>query len=792
MDALDILKKLSLDEKLLLLTGKDFWSLPAIPAFNLESITITDGPHGLRKQMVEGELDLSKSIPSTCFPTASALASSWDIQLLKEVGEALGEVCLNEDVSVILGPGMNIKRHPLGGRNFEYFSEDPVLSGNLAASMIEGIQSKNVGACVKHFAVNNQETMRMTVNAVVDERTLREVYLKSFEIAVKKAKPWTLMSAYNRINGDYAGENKKLLTDILRDEWGFDGLVMTDWGANNDPVKALKSGLNLEMPSNQSSLIYRLKKALKSGDITKDVIDQRVLKNIELIVKSNKTLKENYPLFDAFKHHLLAKKAASNSMVLLKNEHNILPLDINKQVLLVGQFAKYPRYQGSGSSLIQPIQLTNAYDAFKEVLRDQLTYAKGYHLNTEEIDYTLIEEAMLLAENVDVVFLMVGLPDDYEIESCDREHIDLPGNHQILIEKLSRLNKPLIVSLSNGAPVRIPCIQEIDCIIEQYLSGEASGEALADIVFGRVSPSGKLAETFPNHLDELPAHKNFPGKDKQVEYREGPMIGYKAYDIQNIKPMFCFGYGLTYTTFAYKDFNVYNDIEGKRIIIKGTIKNTGSYKAKEIVQVYVSKPKSIVFRPEKSLQTFKKVEINPQEEVIVQMEIPYDDLKIYQKAYLLETGEYVIKIGSSSQDIHFEFFVSIMSNDQLIEESHKNYKELLMNNEAISSDVFETILGYSIPQIIQSKKYHMNSTLGEIKHLKVGKYLYGMIEKQMMGSSLENDKNIVKMMRKLIDEMPIRTLVNFSQGKLSYKRAQGLIDVLNKHFIKGMFKIIVG
>ncbi|MDA3931446.1 MAG: glycoside hydrolase family 3 C-terminal domain-containing protein, partial [Tenericutes bacterium] len=553
--AKEIVMSLSLDDKIKLLSGKNFWYLHGIPESGLKSIMVTDGPHGLRKQKDSGDhLGIANSYPATCFPTASALASTWNKELIYKVGETLGDECLSEEVSVLLGPGINIKRHPLCGRNFEYFSEDPYLTGKLATAFINGVQSKGIGTSLKHFAVNNQETMRMAVDTIVDERSYRELYLKAFEMAVKDSQPWTVMSSYNKINGVYASENKGLLQDILKDEWKHEGLVVTDWGANSDRVKGLIAGQELEMPGNKNIHGKTIKKAIDKGIITEKLLNDRVELIVDLIIKSNETLQKKHIKYDKDKHHLFAKKVAHESIVLLKNDDDILPIDKKEKIALIGAFAKKPRYQGSGSSLINPTKLSNAYTAFLEVYGDELLYADGYDLSTDEVDDSLINEALNIINKADKVIIMAGLTDSYESEGFDRDHLDLPMNHNALIKAIAKNHKQVIVCLSNGSPVRMPWLNDVNATIEQYLTGQASGDALVDILLGKVNPSGKLAETFPNTLEEIPSSKYFPGKPRQVIYKEGLYVGYRAYNKLQIKPLFDFGYGLSYTSFEYSDF----------------------------------------------------------------------------------------------------------------------------------------------------------------------------------------------------------------------------------------------
>ncbi|MFP4478377.1 MAG: beta-glucosidase [Candidatus Izemoplasmatales bacterium] len=788
-----IVKSLSLDEKIRLLSGKNFWFLHGIPKADLESIMVTDGPHGLRKQKDSGDhLGIGNSYPATCFPTASALAATWNKELLEKVGATLAEECLSEKVSVLLGPGINIKRHPLCGRNFEYFSEDPYLTGALATAYIKGVQAKGIGTSLKHFAVNNQETMRMAVDTIVDERSLRELYLKAFEMAVKDSQPWTVMSSYNKINGIYASENKKLLDHILKDEWGHDGLVITDWGANSDRVKGLIAGQELEMPGNKNLHGKALKKAFEDGTISQELLDKRVEKVVELLIKSNQTLSEKHPEYDKDKHHDFAKEVAHESIVLLKNDDLLLPINKKEKIALIGAFAKKPRYQGSGSSLINPTRLSTAYAGLVEVFGDELLYADGYDLSTDEVDDALIKEALNVIHQADKVIIMAGLTDAYESEGFDRDHLDLPMNHNALIDAISKAHPNVIVCLSNGGPVRMPWLKNIKGLVEQYLTGQASGQALVDILLGKVNPSGKLAETFPNEVSEIPSTHNFPGRPRQVLYKEGLYVGYRAYDKMQVKPLFDFGYGLSYTSFEYSDFLINNDSKKRMVKVNLNISNTGDILGKEIVQVYVGKKDSLVYRPIRVLKAFEKVTLKAGETKTLSLTISYDDLKIYQKGFKLEGGPYTISIGASSRDIKYQEIISIQSDDEIVDDGLEVYKHF--NKETnICDREFEDLLGHKIPDYPSIKPYTLNSTIGEIRKTFIGQRIYKVMYKKMSHiiESEENDTTR-KMIEKSIHEMPFRSLVVFSGGELSLKKAKGMLDLMNKRFIRGILRIIFG
>ncbi len=787
-----IVSQLSLEEKIGLCSGDDFWHLKGIQRLDLPRIMVTDGPHGLRKQAENADhLGMFGSVPSTCFPTAVGLASSWDDDLIYSLGEKLAEECITEKVSVILGPGANIKRHPLCGRNFEYFSEDPFLTGKLAANLINGIQSKGIGTSMKHFVANNQETMRMGVDALVDERTLREIYLKGFEIAVKDAQPWTVMCSYNKLNGTYLSENKRILDDVLKKEWGHKGLVMTDWGACNNRVDGLIAGQELEMPGSNGIHDQKIMKAIKDGKLSEEVLDERVSRVVELILKSKETLNKENSQFDKEEHHAFARKAAADTIVLLQNKDNILPLNKDNTVALIGEFAKTPRYQGSGSSLINPLKLTKAYDAFKAVLGDKLLYAPGYSIKNDIIEDSLISEAIEIAKKADVVVLMVGLTDLFESEGFDRSHLNIPNNHLHLVDEITKVNKNIIITLSNGSPVLMPWKDNVKGIIEQYLGGQASGEALCDVVFGTVNPSGKLAETFPNSLTEFPSNQNFPGLPRQEEYREGLYVGYRYYDSANVEPLFPFGYGLSYTEFKYSDLKVSMD---KAIEVSFTITNTGKVAGKEIAQVYISFDNSAVYRPEKELKGYQKISLKPGEAKPVKLVIPLSSLEIYNvDSFKLEGGEYIVKVGKSSKEIVLKETISIKSSSKIIADNLNAYKNIDNSFEPSKAD-FEGMYGKEVPAYPNIKPYNLNSVFNELKATFVGKMLHKMITKQFVNMLGDGEKNeaMLKMMESMVDEMPFRSMVTFSNGAISENRALGLIDLMNKRILRGIWKTIKG
>ncbi|KFN09869.1 glycoside hydrolase family 3 C-terminal domain-containing protein [Paenibacillus macerans] len=653
-----ILTQLTLEEKASLCSGQDFWRLKEISRLGIPSIRMADGPHGLRKEAENADyLAAGQSLPATCFPSAAGLACTWNRTLIRQMGEALGKECQAEGVSVLLGPGANIKRSPLCGRNFEYFSEDPYLSSEMAASHIEGVQSQGVGTSLKHFALNNQEYRKMTVDAVADERTLREIYLASFEGAVKKARPWTVMTAYNRVNGEYCAENKRLLTDILREEWGYEGAVISDWGAVNERVDGLLAGLDLEMPFNLGEGDAKIVQAVQSGELPEEQLDRAVKVLLELAFKGHAAKREQAS-FDPGGHHDLARKVAAESMVLLRNEQGILPLSKEASIAVIGGFARRPRFQGGGSSHIVPTRLDIAYEEIGRKVKDpaQITYAQGYRPDDDEIDAALLAEAAEAAAKAEVAVIFAGLPDRYETEGYDRSHLRLPGNHLRLIEEVAKVQSNLVVVLSNGSPVEMPWIGQTRAVLEAYLGGQAAGGAVADLLFGDANPSGKLAETFPAALEHNPSYLFFPGEKDRAEYKEGVFVGYRYYDAKALEPLFPFGHGLSYTRFEYSGLTLSSSRirEHETLTVSVRIKNAGEVAGKEIVQLYVSDREASVARPPKELKGFEKLELQPGEEKTVIFELnkrafAYYDVEL--GGWHVESGFFDILIGRSSRDI---------------------------------------------------------------------------------------------------------------------------------------------
>jgi beta-glucosidase len=643
------------EEKASLCSGRDFWTTKPLERLGLAAICLTDGPHGVRKA---AGTDFTNSAPATCFPTASALACSWDVDLLGEVGEALGREARALDVQILLGPGLNMKRSPLCGRNFEYFSEDPTLAGRLAAAQVRGVQSQGVGACLKHYAANNQEFERTTTNSNVDERTLHEIYLRAFEIAVREASPWTVMSAYNRINGIFASEHRELLRDVLKERWGFDGLVVSDWGAVNDRVAALRAGLHLEMPSSLGYNDRRIVAAIERGELEEAHLDE-IATELTTVLLCALARRDPTQPSHLEQSHAVARRAAAESMVLLSNQ-NFLPLDPKRplRVALIGKFVKVPRYQGAGSSQIRPTQLANTYAALLELTEGawQTSYAPGY-LDDGTTTDALIMEATRAAQSADLALVFAGLPDSFESEGFDRASLDLPSGHDRLIESVAGAQPNVGVVLMNGSAVAMPWASRVKAILEAWLGGQAGGEALADVLVGKTNPSGKLAETFPARMEDTPAFLDFPGREGESRYGERVFIGYRYCEQRRLTPLFPFGHGLSYTTFAYKNLLVApgSPAQAERGVLftaTVTIQNRGERAGKEIVQLYVGERQSRLLRPAKELRHFAKVSLMPGESREIHFELSERDFAYYDVRvhdWVVDSGQFTVSIGGSSQ-----------------------------------------------------------------------------------------------------------------------------------------------
>lgn len=687
LDVKKLVNELTLEEKASLCSGADFWHTKAIDRLNIPAAMVSDGPHGIRKQeSLADHMGVAESIKAIGFPTASAMACSFDRDLLHKVGDALGEECVAEDLAVLLGPGINMKRSPICGRNFEYYSEDPVVAGELGAAFVNGVQEHGVGTSLKHFAANNQEWRRMSISAEIDERTLREIYLAAFETVVKKAQPWTIMCSYNRINGVYSCENDWLLNKVLRDEWGFEGLVMTDWGAMDERVPSLKAGLDLEMPDCHGETDKLIVKAVQSGELEESVLDtavERILTMVDKYLTARKGIDPAsmvHPLpssvergYDVAAHHALARTTAEQSAVLLKNE-DILPLQKDKKIAFIGEFAKVPRIQGGGSSHINNTSVESALDA----AGDSVSYAQGFHIDEETTDETLLQEAITLAKESDVAVIFAGLPDSFESEGFDRTHLNMPANQNELIARISEVQPNVVVVLHSGSPIAMPWLDKVAGVLQMYLAGQASGGAAVNLLFGDATPCGKLAETFPLHLEDNPSYLNFPGNREKVCYQEGVFIGYRYYDKKKMDVLFPFGYGLSYTDFTYSNMKV--TVNGKNaadvdviketdeIVVSADITNTGNCDGAEIVQLYIKNPVVYEIRPEKELRDFTKVFLKAGETKTVTFTLNARAFSYYETRihdWYAESGDYEILLASSSRDIRLQDTVSITGSKKI-------------------------------------------------------------------------------------------------------------------------------
>lgn len=677
-DIRSIISQMTLEEKAGMCSGKDFWHLKGVERLGIPEVMVSDGPHGLRKQNEKADhLGANESIKAVCFPTACATACSFDRDLLKELGEALGDECQAEDVSVILGPAVNIKRSPLCGRNFEYFSEDPYLAAQMAAAHIQGVQSKNVGTSIKHFAANNQEYRRLSCSSEIDERTLREIYLAAFEAPIKEGKPDTVMCSYNKINGTFASENHWLLTEVLRDEWSFDGYVMSDWGAVNDRIEGLKAGLDLEMPASGGHTDAEIVAAVKAGTLDESVLDTAVERILRIIFKfADRRMPGN---FDKERHDQLAAKIAEESMVLLKND-GILPLPKEgKKIAFIGKFAAKPRFQGGGSSHINSCKITSALDAVKQTptITSSVTYAQGYDVAEDQTDPNLLAEAVRTASEADIAVIFAGLPDAFESEGYDRTHMEMPECQNELIREILKVQKNTVVVLHNGSPVEMPWADDVNAILESYLCGQAVGAAQVRLLFGLANPCGKLAETIPLKLQDNPSYLNFPGDGQTVEYKEGVFVGYRYYDTKAMDVRFPFGHGLSYTTFQYSDMQLSCDqlADDDTLTVSLKVKNTGNMAGKEIVQLYVADQTKAANRPEKELKNFVKVYLEPGQEKAVTMTLDKRSFAWYNTQihdWYAASGDYQILAAASSRDIRLSRTVRLSTDTKLPFQIHRN------------------------------------------------------------------------------------------------------------------------
>ncbi len=783
----EILNQLTLEEKAALCDGADFWHLKGLEKFNIPSVMVCDGPHGLRKKDYSKTGDsLSNSVPAISYPTAATTASSWDPELLYEMGVALGKKCLKEEVGVLLGPGINMKRSPLCGRNFEYFAEDPILAGELAAGFINGVQSMGVGTSLKHFCANSQETRRMTCDSVVDERALREIYLTAFEIAVKKAQPWTVMNSYNKINGFHGSENKHTQLDILRKEWGFDGVVVSDWGAVNDRVLGLKNGNDLEMPSSAGAGAKKIVDAVKSGELSEEVVNERAGNVLKLILKAVDGAKKDYPYND-FDDQDFARKVAANSMVLLKN-NGILPLKKDKKIAVIGELARTPRYQGAGSSHINPTKLDNALEELKNI-GYTVDFAQGYELSNKKAkkNAKLIVEAAKLAATSEAVVLFIGLTDEYEAEGFDRSHMNLPEAHDKLVEEIAKVNKNVVVVLAGGSPVEMPWNDSVAAVLNSYLGGQAGAGAVADIISGKVNPSGKLPETYPVVYTDTPAVNNFPGNPASVEYRESVYIGYRYYEKADKAVRYPFGFGLSYTTFEYSDIRLdkASMSDDETVKVTFTVKNTGDVAGYEIAQLYVADKESTIYRPVKEHKGFKKIWLEPGESKEVEITLCKRAFAFYNvniNDWCVETGEFDILVGASSADIKLTATVTVNGTIENIPDYSKVAPLYYTGNvQNVPDDQFVAVLGRELPpaNYDANRKLGIQDTFESCAHTKNGKRFYKLLTTLIPAGFAQA----------IAMQTPFRDFISMSGGVFSEQMADGLVKWLSGE--KGGIRLIV-
>ncbi len=794
MDIEKTLQQMTLAERAGLCAGSDSWHTQPVERLGIPAVKMADGPHGLRKEVSEGKSDILRdSYPATCFPTASALASTWNRELVGRVGKAIAEECLAEGVSVVLGPGANIKRSPLCGRNFEYYSEDPYLTGEMAVAFIQAVQGMGVGASLKHFAANNQEYRRMLIDAVVDERALREIYLAGFETAVKKAKPWTVMAAYNRLDGTYCTENERLLTQVLRDEWGFEGIVVSDWGAVNDRVMGVAAGLDLEMPGVPNGNEKLIIAAVTEGQLPQSALEAVTRRMLEFIDRCVHHKKEGFA-YDRDAHHQLAMQAAAEGAVLLKNDGSLLPLAKDATIALIGQFAKNPRYQGSGSSLIHPCRLDNLFEAMcAHADREKIKYADGYPLDGQGDPARMLAQAIEIVRNADVAVVCAGLTDMDEVESIDRRHLRLPETHHRLIEAVAAANSNTVVLLSNGAPVEMPWAGQVPAILEGYLGGQAGASAHCKLLYGQENPSGKLAETFPLSLQDTPCFAYFPGGPKTVEYRESIYVGYRFYDAAEKAVLFPFGHGLSYTHFAYQSLDLHRPADGA-VRVRFEVMNVGERAGKEIAQVYVHPLGSGLFRPEQELMGFAKINLDPGEKK--QVEIMLDSrafsyFSTQKSDWVTAEGIYEIRVSASSRDTRLTEKITINAEAKEPETKQTTYYSQFIQNTIVTPEAFAGLMGRPLPDNDPDPRpYTLNTPIMDMQKSLVGRLLRRIIRKQI---DKMVDKDMHGPTRLMIEQMalesPLRVLMMFSGGVLNRNMLEGLLLLANKKILKRLIKI---
>ena len=786
MDYANTIKKLNLEQKCALLSGAGTFTTRGCPKAGVPSITLSDGPNGVRKQAGAADhLGLNPSVPATCFPTAATVACSWDPALGEQLGQAMGEEAAAQEVSVLLGPGLNTKRSPLCGRNFEYFSEDPYLSGKLAAAYVRGIQSNGIAACPKHFAVNSQELRRMASDSVVDERTLRELYLTGFEIVVKEAHPKTIMSSYNLVNGTYANENAHLLQDILRKDWGFDGAVVTDWGGSNDHALGVKNGSTLEMPAPGGDAVRELLKAVETGKISEADVDARLDELLTLVLDTHAAVENHSRSFDADAHHALARRAAAESVVLLKNDGDLLPLAAGANVAVIGDFAETPRYQGAGSSAVNSIKVDTFLDYLKDSGLHSVGFAAGFDRQGKPDDAKKAE-AVALAKKADTVLLCLGLDEIKESEGLDRADMKLADNQIELLQAVQQANPNTVVIVSAGASLETPWLAHCRALVYGALGGQAGAGAMVDVLTGKINPSGKLAETWANAYADTPAKDNFAGAGRTVQYREGLYVGYRYYQTAGVPVAFPFGYGLSYTSFAYSDLKA----DARSVTL--TVTNTGSRAGAEIVQVYAAKPDAQIFRPAQELKAFAKVRLEAGESKTVTL--PLDD-KAFRywntktDSWEIEGGTYELRVGASSADIRLTAAVEVNGTSAPNPYAGKALPHYTSGKvQRVPDDEWEALLGHPIPA--DTVKIDRNMTLGELNHSRSPLcWLVWAVLTGLLNASYKRGKPNLNVMFQY--NMPLRALAKMTSGAISMGMVDGIVLEAKGFWVIGLLKVIV-
>ena len=807
MDIKKLIKNLTAEEKAALVSGTDFMYTNPVPRLGIPSLCMSDGPHGLRKQDGDVGSGMSYSQPATVFPTAACTASSWEPEITFRMGRAIARECRHYGVHMLLGPGANIKRNPLCGRNFEYYSEDPLLSGLMASGEVEGLQSLNVGACVKHFALNNSENYRLMGNSVADSRSMRELYLKSFEHIIRKANPASIMCAYNQVNGTFCSANKFLLTDMLRETFGFDGAVVSDWGATQNRIEALKAGLDIEMPGDTSICRRKILDGLKDGRVPEEVLDKAVENVLKLVDKYVKDQPEED--FDRKAHHALAGELVENSAVLLKNE-GILPLTGNEKLLIVGDFFRNMRYQGAGSSMINPTEITSPKDAFDE-RGIKYEFCRGYSENvfenvsedvSEDNENALIEEAAKSAENADTVLVFMGLTDVAESEGFDRQDMKLPENQLRLMEALIKTGRKIAVVLFGGSAVELPFAENVDAILNLYLPGQNGGSAAVRLLYGDVSPSGRLAETWPEKYEDVPFGEGYSSEIREI-YKESVYVGYRYYLTAGKKVRYPFGYGLSYTSFSVGDLQTH--MEEDNLKVSCCIQNTGKRQGHEVIQVYVSCPSKAVFRPLRELKAFRKVLLEPGEKKTVTMDLPLKELCYFdtaQNRWVLEDGDYEIQICSDCETVRMSQKVNISG-----EKAVSPYSKAVMkaytgaNLEKITDNVFEEMAGFRLPEPVSGLPFTMESRITDMKLTFPGRIIFKPVlkiamkklnndKKPLEGVPLDNRKKEELFLKKSLENSSVRSMVMTAGKMFPYNVGQALVEFVNGHIVRGIGYLI--